>query len=169
MLRFFLLTAALALPLSTILAKAQSPVNTAPVAPNASQDRSVDVVSRGSAAAAIASLDRHIAPAVKQARKTLPQAKQRFLSGLPAGQAFFLTTRVKDPDGTFEQVFVRVTEWQERQVQGTIASEPDLVKNYRLKQVISFPESAILDWTISHPDGSEEGNYVGKLLDAGTN
>ena len=26
-------------------------------------------------------------------------------------------------------------------------------------------ESDVLDWTISKPDGTEEGNFVGKFLD----
>lgn len=114
----------------------------------------------------MAELDRLIAPAVRQARATLPQAKKRFLAGLPTGQAFFLTTRLIDAEGLGEQVFVRGGQWQGRQVQGTTANELDVVKTYHQNQVISFPESAVLDWTSSLPGGSEEGNYVGKLLDA---
>jgi hypothetical protein len=29
----------------------------------------------------------------------------------------------------------------------------------------SFQESELVDWLISRPDGSEEGNVVGKFLD----
>ena len=29
-----------------------------------------------------------------------------------------------------------------------------------------FSESDLLDWLITHPDGSEEGNFVGKFLDS---
>lgn len=31
--------------------------------------------------------------------------------------------------------------------------------------MISFAESMLIDWTISKPDGTEEGNYIGKFLD----
>lgn len=167
MFRFCLLTALLALPLThRVAAQAPLPTNTAPVAPNAPTDRPVSV-GRYAPDATLAQLDRRIAPAVKQARATLPQAKKRFLAGLPTGQAFFLTTRVNDPDGLTEQVFVRVKQWQGQQVEGTIANQLDVVKTYQLNQLVAFPESAVLDWTISRPDGTEEGNYVGKLLDAG--
>lgn len=146
-------------------AHAQEPANVAPLAPSAPADRPISV-GRSSPDATLVQLDRRIAPAVKQARATLPQARQRFLAGLPPGHAFFLTTRVSDPNGLTEQVFVRVKQWQAGQVQGTIANQLDVVKTYRMYQVVTFPESAILDWTISQPDGTEEGNFVGKLLDA---
>ena len=29
----------------------------------------------------------------------------------------------------------------------------------------TFPEGELVDWLITHPDGSEEGNVVGKFLD----
>jgi len=116
-------------------------------------------------AATLAAFDQHIAPAVKQARATLPQAKRRFLKGLPSGQAFFVTTRITDPDVLFEQVFVRVRQWQGAQVSGEIANELGTVKTYQQGQLINFPESAVLDWTISRPDSTEEGNYVGKLIE----
>ena len=30
---------------------------------------------------------------------------------------------------------------------------------------VMFPESELVDWVITHPDGIEEGNVVGKFLD----
>lgn len=150
-------------------AAAQQPVpaNDANLAPNAPADQPFSVISKeNETAAALAAFDRHIAPAVKTARATLPQAKRRFLQGLPVGQVFFVTTRISDSSGQIEQVFVRVKQWQGTQVSGLIASELGIVKSYQQNQLITFPESAVLDWTISRPDGTEEGNYVGKLIDA---
>ncbi len=145
-------------------ALAQQPASATSAAP---ADRPVLVASTAAeASAALRAFDKHIAPAVKQGRATLPQAKRRYLQGLPAGQAFFVTTRLTDPDGTYEQVFIKVQRWQEKQVTGLIASEIGTVKSFQQNQPITFPESAVLDWTISHPDGTEEGNYIGKLLDA---
>ena len=31
---------------------------------------------------------------------------------------------------------------------------------------LSFPETAVLDWTIRYADGREEGNFVGRYLEA---
>ena len=33
---------------------------------------------------------------------------------------------------------------------------------------LSFPEAAVLDWTIRHVDGREEGSFVSRYLDAAT-
>ncbi|MDX1629264.1 MAG: DUF2314 domain-containing protein [Fulvivirga sp.] len=107
-----------------------------------------------------------IKPYVQKAKESLPDAKQKFLKGLNEGQAFFLTTRIYDKNGNFEQVFVRVTNWEGSNISGTIANELKTVKNFSYGQLINFPESAVLDWLITNPDGTEEGNYVGKFLDS---
>ncbi|WP_072053026.1 DUF2314 domain-containing protein [Hymenobacter terrenus] len=166
MLRSLLLPALLALNCPAI-AQTQSQPSDAAVVPNTPTDHPIIIFSSESNTS-LTELDRHIAPAVRKARTTLGQAKRRFLTGLPTGQALYLTTRIKDPNGLVEQMFVRVAHWRGKQIEGTIANQLDVVKTYQQNQTITFPESAMLDWTISRPDGSEEGNYVGKLLDADT-
>ena len=64
-----------------------------------------------------------------------------------------------------EEVFVYVDSIKAGIVYGRIASELTAVRSYRQGQRMSFPESEVWDWTIIHPDGSEEGNYVGKFID----
>lgn len=110
-------------------------------------------------------LDRLIAPYVQKALKTLPGAKRKFVRGLKHDDEFFVTIRLYDDNGYFEQVFVKVKEWQGTQIKGTIANSLNVVKQYRQYQLIEFPQSDVLDWLITSPDGSEKGNYVGKFLD----
>lgn len=157
----FLLISCSFLSLSLAVSAQRPPVNNAPLSPLAPTDRPVHF----EGAARVQALDALIAKPVKQARKTLPGVKKRFRAGLPTGQVLFLTTRLFDDDGAFEQVFVRVREWLGNNVSGIIANELNTVKTYTQGQSISFPETAVLDWTISRPDGTEEGNAVGKLLD----
>ncbi len=106
-----------------------------------------------------------IAPYVAMARKSYPAARQRFLSGLPRGQNFFLVTRLVDAKGHWEQVFIHVDAIVDGQVIGTIASDVQMVSGFRSGQTYKFPESELIDWLISNQDGSEEGNFVGKFLD----
>ena len=113
----------------------------------------------------IANFERAIAPYVAKARATYPEAKQRFLAGLPPGQAFFLTTRLHDKDGKWEQVFIGVERIKDGSVTGTISNDLFTVKEFRRGQRYTFPESELLDWLITKPDGTEEGNFVGKFLD----
>ena len=63
-------------------------------------------------------------------------------------------------------MFVRVKEWSGTTVKGIISNDLNMVRSYQPGQLITFPESAVLDWTVTSPDGGEEGNFVGKLMDA---
>jgi len=113
----------------------------------------------------LAAIEVAIAPYVAKAKQTYPAAKNRYLSGLPAGEKFYVTTRLRDQGGRFEQVFIRVTGINGPTITGQIASQLNLVTGYRPGQLHSFPESELVDWTILKADGSEEGNVVGKFLD----
>lgn len=106
------------------------------------------------------------APYIAKARATYPAAKKRYLAGLPPKYQFEVRKRLTDSDGgAFEEVFVEVEAIKDGKVYGRIGSELGAVRSYRQWQRISFPESDVLDWTIVHPDGHEEGNYVGKFID----
>ncbi len=113
-------------------------------------------------------VDNSIRPYVEKARRTYPRAKKRYLRGLPPGHTFFVTTKVHD-DGRYETVFVAVKQIKDGTISGLIWNDILLVKKYKLGDVLTFPESKVIDWTITRPDGSEEGNFVGKFLDAGQN
>lgn len=106
-----------------------------------------------------------IKPYIEKAKASLADAKKRYLQGLPNGEMFFVTTRLKDPSGRLEQVFVHVNNWTDDTAYGTIASELMTVTSYSKNQQIKVPEKEIIDWTIAKNDGSEEGNFVGKFLD----
>lgn len=131
------------------------------LSPNAPKDKPVDA--RGGEE--VRRFEEAIKPYVEQARKTYPEAKQRFLRGLPRGQVFFVTARLYDGTGRFEQVFVAVREIKGGKISGVIASEIRTVSGFRQGDPHALPESELYDWTISKPDGSEEGNFVGKFLD----
>jgi uncharacterized protein YegJ (DUF2314 family) len=118
----------------------------------------------GTGAAGLQEVENAIAPYVQKARSTYPDAKRRFLTGLPEGAAFFTTVRLHDDAGGMEMVFVKVTKIDGGQVAGVIASDIDTVRGYRLGQAYTFPETDVVDWTISNPDGTQEGNVVGRFL-----
>ena len=105
-------------------------------------------------------------PYIAKGRATYPAAKKRFLAGLPRNYRFEVRKRLTDPDGIrFEEVFIEVDAVKDGNVYGRIGNELGVVRSYRQWQRISFPESEVLDWTIVHPDGREEGNFVGKFID----
>ena len=113
----------------------------------------------------LAAYDRAIAPYVAKARATYPEAKKRFLAGLPPGYRFSVRVPLFDPDGKREDSFVAVEKISGGKITGTIESHLTLVSRYKTGQHITVPESQIDNWVIVRPDGTEEGNAVGKFLD----
>jgi|GEM_PF-795869 len=142
------------------LAIAQQPKPEVYVAPNAPKDKPVNA-----AETEAQQIENAIKPYIEKAKNTYPDAKARFLRGLPPKHTFFITTRLTDSTKRFEQVFIAVSEIKEGKISGVIASEINLVSGYRRGDNYTFPESELIDWTISKPDGTEEGNFVGNFLD----
>jgi hypothetical protein len=105
------------------------------------------------------------APLEAKARETFPGARQRFLQGLPSAHQFFATIRLTDSLSHHEQVFVAVDTIDGNRLSGRLASQIGVVQGYRRGQRLSFNDSSLVDWMIALPDGSEEGNIVGKFLD----
>src|SRR5205814_5473500 len=114
----------------------------------------------------MAAYDKAVAPYVAKARATYPAAKRRFLAGLPPGHRFSVRVPVFDRGGLRrEDSFIGVQKIKGGNITGTIESTLTVVKDYKTGQRITFPESKIDNWLILRPDGTEEGNYVGKFLD----
>jgi hypothetical protein len=107
-----------------------------------------------------------IAPSVKKARETLPEAKKKYLAGLPPKQIFYVTIKLYDaPKKSYEQAFIMVNEWKGETIYGTIDSDLSMIRTHSRGEKLTCTESEVLDWTISKPDGTEEGNFVGKFLE----
>ena len=134
----------------------ETPETTAP----APTDKSVRTTSE----AENARLDKAIEPYVAKARAGLPALKKRFDGGMPKDEMLMLTIRVYDPDKKFEQVFVTVQSWTDKEVTGTIASELMGIKSKKMGDEVTFDPKEILDWTIERSDGTEDGNVVGNFL-----
>ncbi len=113
----------------------------------------------------VEALDKAIAPYIAKARAAWPDAKERYLAGLPAGHSFFVTTRIRDKDGKFEQVFIAVESIKAGRIVGLIWSDLHLVTGFKRGQRHEFAEAELMDWLISKPNGTEEGNFVGNFLD----
>ena len=140
--------------------RAQEPDKLPTLAPNAPTDKAQPLKSDQQKA-----FEAAIKPYVEQARKSYPEAKERFLAGLPTKSFFFVTTRLNDPAGHWEQVFIAVKEIKDGIITGLIASDIETVSGYKAGDKYSLPESELMDWTVSKPDGTEEGNFVGNFLD----
>ena len=158
--RHSVLASAVALALFALPAAAQRPIE---ISPDAPPDRPQGVAACQWEAVLLA-----MKPYEQQARATYPDARRRFLAGLPDRHTFFITTRLRDEEGRNEQVFVAVDSIAGARIVGRIWSQIQNVRGYRLGQRYEFADSALVDWTVARPDGTEEGNFVGKFLDTYT-
>ena len=131
------------------------------VAPGAPEDRMIDLPTE----AEQQRFDSAIAPYIAQARETYPDARDRFLLGLPPRHSFFVTVHLTDGDGRRETVFLAVDSLARDSAYGQIWNEIQVVEGYRLRDRYVAAEAEIIDWMISRPNGTEEGNFVGKFLD----
>lgn len=105
---------------------------------------------------------------VEKASASYPEAKKRF-STLPNGYHFEVMTDIFDADKKHgERVFVQVDRMVDSEsgnvVYGRLGSRVQL-KNHKFGETLEVKEADILDWTIVSPDGTEEGNLIGKFLD----
>jgi hypothetical protein len=134
------------------------------LAPNSPADRPAEVHA-DSPDEALSRWQTLIAPHSREALATYPGARQRYLEGLPAGENFFVTIILRDPARRFEQVFILVDRIEAGVVTGRISSDILAVQGYHRGATLTVREAEVIDWLISKPDGSEEGNFVGKFLD----
>jgi hypothetical protein len=111
-------------------------------------------------------LDAAIAPFVAQARATYPHAKARYLAGLPPQESFFVSVKLQDELDRQEMVFLAVDSIARDSIYGRIWNQVNVVRSYRAGDPYAVREAELLDWLITKPDGSEEGNVVGKFLDS---
>ena len=103
-----------------------------------------------------------LADPVREALRTLPQAKKRFLAGLPDGDQFLLSVRVAASDTSFRQASARVLGWRGNTVQALLLPAEADSATPAEPTPVSFPETAVVDWTLLRASGREEGNYVGR-------
>src|SRR5437660_4454591 len=141
---------------------ARSQLSNPQLAPNAPRDRPLETAYR----CIWNAMDRAMQPYIAQARTSWPQARQRYLAGLPPHQSFFVTALLVDESDRREQVFVAVDSVRDGRITGKIWNDVDIVRGFRLGDRYSFPESELRDWLITKPDGTEEGNFVGKFLES---
>jgi hypothetical protein len=115
--------------------------------------------------AARACLHRASEPRIERAVATLPAAIDRFQAGLGQGRQFFVTVRIFDPQGREEQVFVSIDSVRADTLVGRLDSDIGLVSEFHRGNRFLVLRDAVIDWTITQPDGTEEGNLLGKMMD----
>src|SRR5438477_11181496 len=115
------------------------------LAPNAPTDSPVQAAQR----CIWVAMDRAMQPYITRARATWPQARQRYLAGLPPRHSFFVTALLVDNQDRREQVFVAVESIRDGRINGKIWNLVEVVRGFHLGDLYWFPESHLRDWLIA--------------------
>ena len=99
------------------------------------------------------SLDAEMQAASDKARTTLGAVREQFQRGLPAGQTLAIKIGLTTTAGGREFVWIKVKDWQDGIVIGTLETVPNKRPGFLQDQVMRVPESDVFDRAIGTPEG----------------
>ena len=113
-------------------------------------------------------LQKFINPYIEKSKASFPAVKQKYIAGdyVREKRSLYVQIDVKDKNGTKEMAFIRVIWCAGTKFQGVLANTMYYVKEYKNGDTLSFGENQVLNWVVADAEGKEEGNYVGKAIDA---
>lgn len=129
--------------------------------PSSTADASINVAGKQQFEAML----RAEAPYMAKARATYPDAKKRYLAGLPAGYSFTVRKHLTEPGSRpvrMEGVYIRVESIKGGKIYGQLGDVN--LPSFHRGQSVSLSEAEVEDWAIVHPDGTVDGDFVGKYL-----
>jgi uncharacterized protein YegJ (DUF2314 family) len=101
----------------------------------------------------------------RKEKSKLPQLHKDFDAGLLPGEYIEVKAPFKTPDGGREWMWVEVRKWKGGAISGVLENQPEKVPELHDGQVVEVREGDIFDYIRHHPDGRDEGNTTGALLE----
>ncbi len=109
--------------------------------------------------------DEEILAASERAKAKLPSLRADFKAGLRPGEFIQVKAPFKTPDGGQEWMWVEVTSWKGDEIRGLLKNDPFNIPELQAGQTVVVSEQEVFDYIRRLPDGSEEGNETGKLIE----
>lgn len=106
-------------------------------------------------------VDRHSPSAMEQ----WPSVRNRYLSGLPENESLFVRVLVAAEGSAAHYLFVVVDSIEGDKIWGRIWSDVTSSTGINHGERIVLMKEFISDWLISKPDGTEEGNRIGREIE----
>lgn len=109
-----------------------------------------------------------IAPYIEKARATFPEVKKKYIAGdyVRENRQLDVQIELTDKNGNREMVFIVVTQCLGNRFQGIIVNDIQLLKEYKNGDTLSFSQDQVKNWVVVDSKGNEEGNFVGKAIEA---
>lgn len=102
--------------------------------------------------------------ASKAANARLPGLREAFRRGLRPGEYILVKAPFATPDGGNEWMWVEVTRWDGDVINGLLKNEPANIPNLHGGQMVTVSQGKVFDYIRRWPDGREEGNETGRIL-----
>lgn len=99
------------------------------------------------------------------ARRSWPQARERFVRGLPPGDRLWVRAGRSDSASGEQLLFLDVERIEGDSITGRPWGGGDRSGIDTLR-LVTVAEAHLVEWAIRHPDGSEEGNHFRQYMDA---
>jgi uncharacterized protein YegJ (DUF2314 family) len=101
-----------------------------------------------------------------RAKARLPDLRQRFNAGLPAGSRLLVKGSFKRSDNNgHEWMWVEVEKWNEGgPIEGTLQNQPLFITGLGAGAKVRVREPDVFDYLLYHSDGKPEGNETGSLI-----
>lgn len=109
--------------------------------------------------------DEEILAASERAKTKLPELQKLFKAGLEPGYSLLLKAPFKTDTGGNEWMWVEVTKWNGIIIEGILQNEPFEISNLKSGAKVKVDQNDIFDYTLTHPDGTSEGNETGRILE----
>lgn len=109
--------------------------------------------------------DQAIKTASDAARSELPGLRDEFAAGLEPGEYIMLKAPFAVPGGGREWMWVEVVRWKGDTIEGVLKNEPFNIPSLHAGQMLTLDQADIFDYIRHYPDGRQEGNQTGVLID----
>ena len=106
--------------------------------------------------------------ASQQAREKLPSLRAAFNAGLTPGEFIVVKAPFATPDGDNEYMWVEVVSWEGTKIKGVLKNEPYNIPDLHGGQIVEVSQDIVFDYVRRFPDGTEEGNETGKIIERRT-
>jgi uncharacterized protein YegJ (DUF2314 family) len=104
--------------------------------------------------------------ASERARALIPKLRSDFNAGLQPGELIMVKAPFVGANDRKEYMWIEVISWDGARIKGLLRSEPFYVTGLHAGQTVDVEESTIYDYIRKRPDGSQEGNETGKVIEA---
>lgn len=95
----------------------------------------------------------------------LPELQKAFNAGLQPGEYIEVKAPFPTPKGNREWMWVEVTRWRGDRITGTLDNDPAEIPDLHDGQVVEVRQADIFDYIRRFPDGHQEGNTTGAILE----